>query len=74
MIMWMLSADVRPYCNRNHDLTLVREIGSGLKPSVVSGTPPVFAKLMYECLDYNPSNRPTASQLYNCLDKWVTAI
>ena len=74
MIMWMLSAGVRPYCDRPHDSQLIQEICSGLRPSVISGTPPVFAKLMLQCLSANPSDRPTASQLYECLGNWVTAV
>ncbi|CAB4381551.1 unnamed protein product [Rhizophagus irregularis] len=46
----------------------------GLRPSVVDGTPSVFSNLMLQCLDANPSNRPTASQLYECLGNWITAI
>jgi serine/threonine protein kinase len=40
MIMWMLSAGVRPYNNKSHDSQLIQEICSGLRPSVISGTPP----------------------------------
>ncbi|CAB4405452.1 unnamed protein product [Rhizophagus irregularis] len=29
---------------------------------------------MLQCLDENPSNRPTASQLYEYLGNWVIAI
>ena len=29
---------------------------------------------MLECLDANPSNRPTAFQLYECLGNWISAI
>ncbi|GES95710.1 kinase-like domain-containing protein [Rhizophagus clarus] len=74
MIMWMLSAGVRPYNNKSHDSQLIQEICLGLRPNIVSGTPPVFARLMLQCLDANPSNRPTASQIYEILGNWVTAI
>ncbi|CAB5384250.1 unnamed protein product [Rhizophagus irregularis] len=49
-------------------------IQSGSRPSIVSGTPPVFARLMLQCLDADPFNRPTVSQLYERLGNWVTAI
>ncbi|CAB5153487.1 unnamed protein product [Rhizophagus irregularis] len=71
---WMLSADVRPYCDRPHDSQLIEEICSGTKPHIVSGTPPVFTRLMLQCLDADLSNRPTASQLCECLGNWITAI
>ncbi|PKC13400.1 kinase-like protein [Rhizophagus irregularis] len=74
MIMWMLSAGVRPYCDRPHDSQLIQEICSGTRPNIVNGTPPVFSSLMLKCLDANPSIRPTASQLYEWLGNWVTAI
>jgi hypothetical protein len=72
--MWMLSSGVRPYHNRPHDKQLIQEICSGLRPDVVNGTPPVFSKLMLQCLDANPSNRPTASKLHECFGSWVSAI
>ncbi|POG81081.1 kinase-like domain-containing protein [Rhizophagus irregularis DAOM 181602=DAOM 197198] len=74
MIMWMLSAGIRPYCDRPHDSQLIQEICSGTRPNIVSGTPPVFTRLMLQCLDTDPSNRPTASQLCECLGNWVTTI
>ncbi|PKK77960.1 kinase-like protein [Rhizophagus irregularis] len=74
MIMWMLSSGVRPYFDKPHDKQLIREICSGLRPNVVSGTPPVFSSLMLQCLDANPSNRPTASKICECLEDWVSAV
>ncbi|GBC24389.2 kinase-like domain-containing protein [Rhizophagus irregularis DAOM 181602=DAOM 197198] len=40
MIMWMLSAGIRPYKDRPHDKQLIQEICSGLRPNVIDGTPP----------------------------------
>ena len=74
MIMWMLSAGARPYYNKPHDKQLIQEICSGLRPNIVDGTPDAYAELMLQCLDTNPSNRPTAFQLYECLENWVIAI
>ncbi|PKY25821.1 kinase-like protein [Rhizophagus irregularis] len=74
MIMWMLSAGVRPYCDRPHDSQLIQDICSGTRPNIVNGTPPVFASLMLQCLDADPSNRPAASQLYECLGNWIATI
>ncbi|CAG8608179.1 6006_t:CDS:2, partial [Funneliformis caledonium] len=50
------------------------EICSGLRPSVIEGTPPIYSKLMLKCLDANLSNRPTAYQLYEGFGDWVSAI
>ncbi|PKY20385.1 kinase-like protein [Rhizophagus irregularis] len=72
MIMWMLSAGVRPYCDKPHDSQLVQQICSGLRPSVISGTPLVFSKLMLQCLNASPSSRPTASHILECLENWIS--
>jgi len=72
MIMWMLSAGMRPYHDRPHDKQLIRDICSGLRPSIVDGTPPVFSKLMLRCLDANPSNRPTSMQLHERFANWIS--
>jgi len=74
IIMWMLSAGKLPYCDKPHDKQLIQKICSGLRPRIINGTPPVFAELMLQCLDANPSNRPTASQLCECFGNWVSAI
>ena len=73
MIMWMLSAGVRPYRDRPHNKQLVQEVclGLGLRPSVVDGTPTVFSGLMLQCLDVNPSNRPTALHLHGIFTSWI---
>ncbi|RIA89748.1 kinase-like domain-containing protein [Glomus cerebriforme] len=72
MIMWMLSAGVRPYSDKPHDNQLIQEICSGLKPNIINGTPPVYSNLMLQCLDVNPSNRLTAFQICEYIGNWIT--
>jgi serine/threonine protein kinase len=74
MIMWMLSAGIRPYYDKPHDKKLIQEIYSGLRPRIVDGTPPVYVKLMLQCLDSNPSSRPTASKIYDYLGSLISTI
>ncbi|UZO07735.1 uncharacterized protein OCT59_028011 [Rhizophagus irregularis] len=66
------NAGVRPYCDRPHDSQLVQQICSGLRPSVISGTPLVFSKLMLQCLNASPSSRPTASHIFEYLGNWIS--
>ncbi len=74
IIMWTLSAGVRPWCNRPHDFELASEICSGLRPEIIDGTPNVYIQLMTQCWHSDPSKRPTAFQLYRLIESWVTAI
>ncbi|CAI2161969.1 5679_t:CDS:2 [Funneliformis geosporum] len=74
IIMWTLSAGIRPWCNRPHDLKLASDICSGLRPEIIDGTPNVYTQLMTQCWDPDPSKRPTASELNELLGKWINAI
>ena len=72
--MWMMSSNSRPYLDRPHDVRLVSEIISGLRPAVVQGTSVPFEVLMKSCLNHDQSNRPTADRLNECLENWITSI
>jgi hypothetical protein len=72
--MWTLSAGIRPWCDRPHDLRLATEICSGLRPEIIDGTPNVYIQLMAQCWHSDPSRRPTASQLCELMGNWVSAI
>ncbi|GBC20764.2 kinase-like domain-containing protein [Rhizophagus irregularis DAOM 181602=DAOM 197198] len=68
-------ADVINVCKVDRlQIQLIQEICSGSRPNIVGGTPPIFTKLMLQCLDADPSNRPTASQLCEYLRNWFIAI
>ncbi|CAI2172746.1 16167_t:CDS:1 [Funneliformis geosporum] len=74
IIMWTFSAGIRPWCNRPHNLSLATEICSGLRPEIIDGTPDVYIQLMKQCWNSDPLERPTASQINELLESWITAI
>ncbi|CAG8541639.1 25304_t:CDS:10 [Dentiscutata erythropus] len=47
-----------------HDIFLVNAIIFGLRPDIVYGTPPEYEKLMKQCWDAIPENRPDARAIY----------
>ncbi|CAG8623596.1 8380_t:CDS:2, partial [Dentiscutata erythropus] len=69
----------RPYFNRAHDMQLAYEICyKNLRPEISeelkSEMPEEYRKLMNQCWDPLPENRPTATQLNKQLCDWITAI
>ncbi|CAI2164083.1 14557_t:CDS:2 [Funneliformis geosporum] len=74
IIMWTLSAGIRPWCNRPHDFKLASEICNGIRPDIIDGTPYDYVKLMTQCWHSDISKRPTASEIYDLLGSWITAI
>ncbi|CAI2164416.1 12318_t:CDS:2 [Funneliformis geosporum] len=73
IIMWTLSAGIRPWCNRPHDFKLASEICNGIRPDIIDGTPYDYVKLMTQCWHSDISKRPTASEIYDLLGIWITA-
>ncbi|CAI2162830.1 9121_t:CDS:2 [Funneliformis geosporum] len=73
IVMWALSAGVRPWCNRPHDFKLASEICNGIRPDIIDGTPYDYVKLMTQCWHSDISKRPTASEIYDLLGIWITA-
>ncbi|CAB5191190.1 unnamed protein product [Rhizophagus irregularis] len=71
-MLWAISAGL----NFIHERGLIHggHLHGTKNPNIVGGTPPVFTKLMLQCLDADPSNRPTASQLCEYLGNWFIAI
>ncbi|GBC04570.1 hypothetical protein RclHR1_05750002 [Rhizophagus clarus] len=42
----------------------------GLRPKIVEGTLPVYARLMKKCWDSDPNRRPSADELVEILTCW----
>ncbi|RGB38875.1 kinase-like domain-containing protein, partial [Rhizophagus diaphanus] len=63
VIMTELSTGIPPFHKRKHDATLALEICNGLRPKFGKGTPEIYKKLAYKCMNANSNQRPTASEL-----------
>ncbi|POG61143.1 uncharacterized protein OCT59_009724 [Rhizophagus irregularis] len=70
VVMAELSSGKPPFYKRNHDNSLALEICNGLRPEFGKGTPEIYKKLAYRCMNANPNQRPTANELFNILDCW----
>src|ERR1044072_8433797 len=70
IVMAELSSGKPPFHKRKHDASLALEICNGLRPEFGKGTPEIYKKLAYRCMDANPNQRPTAHELYNILHFW----
>jgi len=65
VVMAELSSGKPPFYKRKHDASLALKICNGLRPEFGKGTPEIYKKLAYKCMNANPNQRPTANELYN---------
>ncbi|CAB4428152.1 unnamed protein product [Rhizophagus irregularis] len=70
IIMAELSSGKPPFHKRKHDTTLALEICNGLRPEFGNGTPEIYKKLAYKCMNANSNQRPTAEELFNIINFW----
>ncbi|RIB23032.1 kinase-like domain-containing protein [Gigaspora rosea] len=70
IIMTELSTGRPPHYDIKYDEGLAIRICNGLRPEFAKGTPECYIKLANECMDANPSNRPSASNIYDELFRW----
>src|SRR6266542_3123872 len=64
-----------PFYDRKHDWNLSLAICNGLRPECgKGGTPECYKKLAYRCMNANPNQRPTASELYYIFDFWWDSV
>uniref|UniRef100_U9UZH4 Protein kinase domain-containing protein n=1 Tax=Rhizophagus irregularis (strain DAOM 181602 / DAOM 197198 / MUCL 43194) TaxID=747089 RepID=U9UZH4_RHIID len=58
MLMWEVSSGQPPFINFEHDCDLALKIINGMRPKVMPGTPLRYKKLMEQCWNANPAERP----------------
>jgi serine/threonine protein kinase len=74
VIMAELSSGKPPFYNRKHDIGLALEICNGLRPEFGKGTPEIYKKLAYKCMNANSNQRPTVKELYHIIYYWDDCI
>jgi serine/threonine protein kinase len=71
IIMAELSSGNPPFHDRKHDELLALDIVcNGLRPECGRGTPDIYKKLVYKCMDANSNERPKANELYHFINDW----
>ncbi|GBB88976.1 hypothetical protein RclHR1_01560012 [Rhizophagus clarus] len=74
VVMAELSSGKPPFHDRKHDLNLALEICNGRRPEFGKGTPDMYKKLSYRCMNANPDERPSSTELHDILKLWYSAI
>ncbi|GBC46790.2 kinase-like domain-containing protein [Rhizophagus irregularis DAOM 181602=DAOM 197198] len=74
VIMAELSSGKPPFYERKHDISLALEICNGLRPEFGKGTPEIYKKLAYKCMNANSNQRPTASEFLDVFDFWLESL
>ncbi|CAB5216596.1 unnamed protein product [Rhizophagus irregularis] len=70
VIMAELSSGKPPFYERKHDISLALEICNGLRPEFGKGTPEIYKKLAYKCMNANSNQRPIVKELYHIITFW----
>src|SRR5439155_21198363 len=70
MIMWEHTTGKKPFHDREHNHLLISDILNGIRPQVTDDTPEFYAELMKKCWDHSPENRPTAEEIWKCLEEY----
>ncbi|RIA83970.1 kinase-like domain-containing protein [Glomus cerebriforme] len=63
MIMWELSSNKPPFSNKHHNIELALAVLDGMRPEIIEGTPDFYVKIMKQCWNPDPLQRPDASLL-----------
>src|SRR3954465_9736293 len=65
MIMWEISSAEKPFNDIIHDKVLALRICQGRRPKITEDTPSFYQNLMQKCWHVDPTQRPTAQEIYD---------
>lgn len=71
VIMWEVSTGKLHFYDQDHDHCLIQKICNGLLPEFSKEIPHLYVHLANECMNINPSKRPSAYQLYKFFCSWL---
>jgi len=74
IIMYLIATGEQPFRDRQLDASLIREIMSGLRPSMPDSAPEKYKKLAEWCCDVDPDKRPNIPTVRNTISKLVEEI
>ncbi|EXX58764.1 Tpk1p [Rhizophagus irregularis DAOM 197198w] len=70
IVMYEVISELSPYHDLSHEGNLAIKICQGLRPRFNIKVPELIIHLIKRCLDANPSERPTAYEIYKILRSW----
>ncbi len=70
IIMWEISSGERPFHDVIHDKTLALQILKGFRPEITKDTPQFYQDLMQKCWHSDPTQRPTAQEIFDLTYNW----
>ncbi|RIA91055.1 kinase-like domain-containing protein [Glomus cerebriforme] len=69
MLMWEISSGKPPFFNYRYDYDFAMKMVGGMRPKIIPGTPLEYKKLIKQCCDANPLNRPDIKTLFHEIEK-----
>ena len=70
IIMWEISSGEKPFHEIVHDKQLALHIFHGSRPTITDDTPQFYRDLMQKCWHSDPTQRPTAKEIFELTDSW----
>lgn len=70
IIMAEMSTGERPFDGYDFDISLAVKICNGLRPEFAQGTPDCYVKLAKQCMNHDPNERPTTSDILKKIEMW----